>query len=42
MAHPAWITRIRYIGQPLQKTWDLPGYDLGVFAELVKGRRDQR
>lgn len=33
VAHPAWITRIRYLGQPLQKARDLPGYDLGVLAE---------
>ncbi|MFF9077885.1 hypothetical protein ACF1BP_36325 [Streptomyces sp. NPDC014735] len=40
MAHPAWITRVRYFSQPLQQTRDLLGYDCEMFSELVKGRWD--
>ncbi|WP_267964993.1 hypothetical protein [Streptomyces fulvoviolaceus] len=42
MAHPAWVTRVRHLGQPLQQARDLPGYDLRILAQSGKGRRDQR
>ncbi|MFD9286675.1 hypothetical protein ACFWD7_58185 [Streptomyces mirabilis] len=38
MAHPTWITRVRYVSQPLQQTGDLLGYDFDTLSELVKGR----
>ena len=28
--------------QPFQQARDLVGHDIGMLAELVKGRRDQR
>ncbi|MGH3683634.1 MAG: hypothetical protein ACRDSM_00945 [Pseudonocardiaceae bacterium] len=37
----AYAARVRYLGQPLQQARDLLGGDLGLPAELVKGRRDQ-
>ncbi|WP_185806547.1 hypothetical protein [Streptomyces sp. RP5T] len=42
VAYPAWITRVRYLGQLPEKAWDFLGYDLGVLAQLVKGRWGQR
>jgi hypothetical protein len=34
--------RVGHLGQPLQQARDLGGFDLGMLAELVEGRRDQR
>ncbi|WP_329359777.1 hypothetical protein [Streptomyces sp. NBC_01483] len=42
MAHPAWVTRVRHLGQPLQQARDLLTSDLRILAQLVKGRRDQK
>ncbi|MES4887396.1 hypothetical protein [Streptomyces sp. NPDC096012] len=42
MPSAAWVSRVGYLGQPLQQTRDLIGYDLGMLAELVKGKRGQR
>ncbi len=42
VAHAAWITRVRNLGQPFQQARDLLGSGLRLLAQLVKGRRDQR
>jgi hypothetical protein len=42
MAYPAWITRVRDLGQPLQQARDLLGDGPGILTQLVKDRRDQR
>ncbi|MFB7575708.1 hypothetical protein [Streptomyces sp. NPDC056165] len=38
MAHDA---RIRHLSQPLQQAGHLPGPDVGLLTEPVKGRRNQ-
>jgi hypothetical protein len=40
--YTAWVSRVGHLGQPFQQARDLVGYDLGMLAELVKGRRYQR
>jgi hypothetical protein len=42
VAHPARVTRVRHLGQPLQQARELLWSDLRILAPLVKGRRDQR
>ncbi|WP_432190579.1 hypothetical protein [Streptomyces sp. Tue6028] len=42
MPYAARVSRVGYFGQPLQQARDLVGYGLGMVAELVKSRRDQR
>ncbi len=41
MAHAARIARIRHLSQPLQQAGHLPGPDVGLLAEPVKGRVNQ-
>ncbi|MEU0427709.1 hypothetical protein ABZ235_29700 [Streptomyces canus] len=42
MPYAARVSWVGHPGQPLQQARDLGEYDLGMLAELVKGRRDQR
>ncbi|MEU1168586.1 hypothetical protein ABZ372_54055, partial [Streptomyces sp. NPDC005921] len=40
--YAAWISRVGYLGQPLQQTRDLADYEPGMLAEPVRSRRDQQ
>ncbi|MFE9628775.1 hypothetical protein [Streptomyces sp. NPDC006527] len=40
--YAARVSWVGHLGQPLQQARDLGEDDLGMLAELVKGRRDQR
>ncbi|MFI2351833.1 hypothetical protein ACH492_33475 [Streptomyces sp. NPDC019443] len=42
MPYAACISRVGHLGRLLQQVRDLVGYALGMLAELVKGRREQR
>ncbi|MEU1340024.1 hypothetical protein [Streptomyces sp. NPDC005827] len=42
MPYAAWISRVGYLGQPLQQTRDLADYEPGMLAEPVRSRRDQQ
>ena len=42
VAHSAWIARVGDLGELFQEAGNLPGRRWVMFAELVKGMRDQR
>jgi hypothetical protein len=42
VTHAAWVTRVRDLSKPLQQAGHLAGPNVGLLAELVKGRRNRR